>query len=283
MRAASLPERVRRGLGLAALLGLSLVTPRAHGAEPRPPSTDDLSLFDQGKEALGRGDHERAIEAFEALADRGLIHPDLSFDRGLAYVLRVKAKAEKPGDLGRAAAGFAEALSLRPGDTEADRALDQVRAELARRRSKRAKDGIDARPTLDRALLRLLSPRAWAGLGALASLLLGLGLLLRPLQGRPHLVGAILAPLAGLALVVLGPLGYAASRLESGTRAGIVVSSELPLVSPEEPEGRPSELARVPEGSEVEVGERREGKLFLRWGAQEGWAPASGVQLLGLP
>ena len=38
-----------------------------------------------------RGDYAAAIDVFEALADRGFVHPDASYDRGLAYALRARA------------------------------------------------------------------------------------------------------------------------------------------------------------------------------------------------
>ena len=62
------------------------------------------------------GEFGKAIDDLEHLADRGFVHPDASYDRGVAYVMRVRGGAERPGDLGRAAAGFEEALLLRPHD-----------------------------------------------------------------------------------------------------------------------------------------------------------------------
>src|SRR5262249_55859553 len=104
---------------LPAALAIMLAT---FALPARAAEADDL--FKSAAEPLRRGEFGAAIDAFEALADQGLVHPDASFDRGLAYVMRVKAHAERPGDLGRAAAAFEEALLLRPGDEEADRALD---------------------------------------------------------------------------------------------------------------------------------------------------------------
>ena len=39
----------------------------------------------------------------------------------------------------------------------------------------------------------------------------------------------------------------------------------------------------VPEAASVEVGERRGGLVHVRWGATEGWVPATSVRLLGAP
>src|SRR5262249_37593471 len=158
-------------------------------------------LFHQGAEAIDRGEFGAAIDAFEALSDRGYVHPDASFDRGLAYVMRVKAHAERPGDLGRAAAAFEETLRMRPNDSDADALLDQVRAEVTRRRSRRAKDTVDVRPTLDRMLVGLAAETTWSALALAASVLLAVGLLLRRRSGNAHVVGSVLVPTALLALL----------------------------------------------------------------------------------
>ena len=62
----------------------------------------------------------------EALADQGFVHPDASYDRGLAYVMRYRAVAARPGDLGRL-----------PGGDERDRRGDAARdvSPTDRRRS----------------------------------------------------------------------------------------------------------------------------------------------------
>src|SRR5260221_14196728 len=64
------------------------------------------ALFRHGVASLDKGEYGAAIDDFEALADRGFVHPDASYDRGVAYLQRVRAKADRPGDLGRAAAAF---------------------------------------------------------------------------------------------------------------------------------------------------------------------------------
>jgi len=91
----------------------------------------------------------------------------------------VRAGADRPGDLGRAAAAFEEALLLRPDDHDADVALDRVRAELTRRRARKSRSSMDARPTLDRLVVGLASEQTWGLFALLASLLFALGLVLR--------------------------------------------------------------------------------------------------------
>jgi hypothetical protein len=264
----------RRALGLAALL-LALAAPAAAHADDTPEQ-----LFAKGAAALARGEHGLAIDSFEALADQGFVHPDASFDRGLGYVARYRAQAGKPGDLGRAAAAFEEALLLRPGDHDADVALDLVRAEVTRKRAGRTKDAVDVRPTLDRMVVGLLGEETWGLFALVASLGLAVGLVLRPRAGRAHIAGSILVPTAAALLLALVPLTWGAHHLRLTTRPGVVVVSEARLV---DEEGRQRGGEPVPEAASVEVGERRGGLLHVRWGATEGWLRAPDVRVLGAP
>jgi hypothetical protein len=84
-----------------------LATLSAHAS-----SSEDSAFFASGTQALAEGRPGDAIANFEALADRGVTDPAASFDRGLAYANRIRVGAEQPGDLGRAALGFAEAREL---------------------------------------------------------------------------------------------------------------------------------------------------------------------------
>jgi hypothetical protein len=238
-------------------------------------------LFKRGAEALDRGEYGAAIDVFEALADSGFTHPDASYDRGLAYVLRVQARAEKPGDLGRAAASFEEALHLRPGDADADKALDLVRAEVTRRRSRHAKDAVDVRPTLDRVVVGLASEEAWEIAAVVASLLLVLGLVLRKQRtGPPQVAGSVLAPSAAVAMLVMTPLAWGARELRLTTRPGVVIAPEAFLT---DESGKSLGREAIPEAASVEVGARSGSLLHVRWGATEGWIPITAVRLLAGP
>ncbi|MBK6517103.1 MAG: hypothetical protein IPM79_20365 [Polyangiaceae bacterium] len=226
--------------------------------------------------ALEKGDHDGAILELEGLADAGVLHPDVSFNRGLSYALRARSDSATPGDLGRAAAGFEEAARLRPGDAEAERALDAVRAEVARRRSRQDKNDVIVRPSLDRVVMELLSPVVWSLAAMGASLLLGLGILLRwrP-AGWVHVVGAVLAPIALALLLVLAPLAYFARDHAETRRAGVIVAPSTTL---ETDEGKRTDAPEIPEASLVELGPRRDDKVLVRWGNYEGWAPYRDVR-----
>ena len=93
-------------------------------------ASSEHDRFATGVQALQRGAFDQAIDEFELLADRGFTHPDASFNRGVAYVARARSSEARTGDLGRAAAGFSEALTLRPGDAVAERALQRLRIQI---------------------------------------------------------------------------------------------------------------------------------------------------------
>lgn len=257
---------------VVALLAVLLGRPIGAHAEQAPP--DHFAL---GSEALGRGRFQEAIAQFEAYADRMPPHPDASFNRGLSYLSRVKNNAEKPGDLGRAAAAFEEALAMRPGDVEARRALQSVDAEVARRRARRGKDAVIARPTLDRVVVRLMTERSWAIGAVVASFLLAVGLVLRRREGSAHLAGVILTPLGAVLLVVFVPLYLGARHLRLETKPGVLVVREAYL---SDDSGARQGGDAIPEAARLEVGERKGRQLHVRYGAAEGWLPADTVRIL---
>src|SRR5450432_923616 len=168
-------------LGVGAVVFLCLLSSRGWTAGEE--TTD--ALFQKGVAALAEGAVNEAVETFEALADRGFVHPDASFDRSLSYLGRVRAGIERPGDLGRAAAALEETLLCRPDDRDAESALELVRAEVARRRARSGSVAeVEARPTLERAIIGLASEYTWSILAALSSAVLTLGLIFRVLASR---------------------------------------------------------------------------------------------------
>ena len=135
--------------------------------------------FADAATAIERGAYDEAIDRLELLADQGFSHPDASFNRAVAYLARAQSARGKTGDFGRAVAALAETLLLRPGDAEAEQALERVQAEIARRRAREGRDQVTARPSLARAVTGLADENVWDGLAAVGSLLLSAGLLLR--------------------------------------------------------------------------------------------------------
>jgi hypothetical protein len=245
---------------------------------PRPSAKSPEALFQDATAALTKGEYSAAIDLFEALADTGFAHPDASYNRGLAYVMRVRARADRPGDLGRAAAAFEEALLMRPNDADAERSLDLVRAEVTRRRARRAKDAVDVRPTLDRLVVGLASEQTWGIAAACASLLFAVGLVLRRRPSGPaHVAGSVLAPTAAIALLALVPLTWKARDLRLRTRPGVIIAPEVYLT---DDTGRALGGDPIPEAASVETSSRQDSQIQVRWGAREGWVPSSSVRLL---
>lgn len=295
------PRAHRTLLSALLLCAGALLAPTARA---QAPETDE-ALFAKGSAALAAGEYGAAIDTLEALADRGFLHPDASYDRGLAYLQRIRAKAERPGDLGRAAAAFEETLRLRDNDVQADAALDLVRAEVTRRRSRKSNATMDVRPTLDRVVAGLLGDRAWTIASVIASLLVAIGILLRRVDrlddapkkdddarptasvvapkgtARPahplHVTGSVLVGVGLVALLALVPIAWHARTLRLTTRAGVIVATEAHLT---DEEGTAIKGDAIPEAAAVEVGERRTGIVHVRWGATEGWLPAASVRVL---
>ena len=257
---------------------------------------DAASLFPKGVAALREGSVNEAVETFEALADRGFVHPDASFDRALSYLGRVRAGVERPGDLGRAAAALEETLLLRGDDRDAEMALELVRAEVARRRSRSGSSTeVDARPTIDRAVFGFASEWTWAILAAFSSLVLTAGLVLRlvaaqmadadsaresPHEAAIHLASTIAVPIGAVCLVVFAVLAAGARQLRLTTSDGVVVATEAHLLNEK---GVLTSRGAIPEAARVELGEQRGALVHIRWGAVEGWTQSDAVRRLARP
>jgi hypothetical protein len=257
------------------------------------------SLFQKGVVALRDGSLNEAVELFEALADRGFVHPDASFDRALSYLGRVRAGIEHPGDLGRAAAALEETLLLRADDRDAEMALELVRAEVARRRSRSgASADVDARPTIDRAVFGFASEWTWSILAAFSSLILTAGLALRvvaaqmadagtgraardmPHEAAIHLASTIAVPIGAACLLAFAVLAVGARQLRMTTSDGVVVAPEAHLLTEK---GVLASRGAIPEAARVELGEQRGALVHVRWGALEGWTQSDAVRRLARP
>jgi hypothetical protein len=241
------------------------------------PST--ATLFTDGAKALQEGRPADAIAEFEALADRGVVDPVASYDRGLAYALRVRSGAEDPGDLGRAVEGFEEARDLSHDGRlidDASKALILVRSEIARRRT-RAGESVEVDPgrSLGRSLAALLSEDTWAMLCILASVVMSLALAARWLGLEPRLrvssgiVLGIAAPLLVLSVVMT----LAARHDRLTLREAVVVAASARAV-----DDRGIVVAggsALPEGARVEVLDTHGSQARVRFGTTEQWINAA--------
>ena len=149
-----------------------------------------------------------------------------------------------------------------------------------------------ARPRLLRALLDLIGENVWAGLGAVGSLLLTVGLGLRVLQ-RSHQVrlASGIAAVFGLLFLALGGGMAAAGRyLREHFSPAVVIVAEArlhdsagrPFSSTRGPSALGEAGDRVPEGSLVHVAESRGSLVLVEWGDTEAWINARELRRLAV-
>jgi hypothetical protein len=255
----------------------ALVVPARADEEPD-------ALFASAVKALRDGRAGEAVDGFESLADRGVVDPVLSFDRGLAYAMRVRIGAEVPGDLGRAAQGFEEARDLSRDSRlaeEASLALGVLRSEVAKRRA-RAGDPteVDPGPSLGRAVAALLSEDVWALMASIASAVLGLGLFVRWVAGarRARVTGGVAAGVAMPVLAVAVAMTLAARHDRATLREAVVVTTSA---RPSDERGitRPG-ATPLPEGARVEVVEVRGPFSRVRFGGVDAWVATGALREL---
>jgi tetratricopeptide (TPR) repeat protein len=236
--------------------------------------------------SLEKGNYDDAIDRLEALADQGFAHPDASYDRAAAYVARARSPNARPGDLGRAAAALEETLRLRPGDADAEHALERVRGEIARRRARAGADPVVAKTTLSRAVLELLDESVWAALAALGSLALTAGLAVLSLTQahRARVAGSTAAAIGGVLLSCCGAAAAGARHFRLSSTPAVVVAPEARLL---DENGRPvvqkngePEHVVMAEGTSVYVRERRGTLARIEWGSTEAWVDASQLRVL---
>lgn len=242
---------------------------------------DAAGLFRAATDALAGERPADAIARLEALGDRGVIDPVVSFDRGLAYAARIRAGAEQPGDLGRAAHGFEEARELsRDGSLVADAnaALVAVRAEVARRRS-RAGDPIEVENgvSLGRSIVKLLPENAWATLAGICALALSVGIVLRSRATRKRLkvAGTTTAAVAAGLLAVTSLILHSARDIRHHVRDAVVIAPSARLLDARHL--AMSSLAPLAEGARVQLLDESGDFAHVLAGRTEGWLPSSTV------
>ncbi len=265
-----------------AVLGV-LGAPRAARADD-----DAAGTFTEATRALRDGRAGDAIASFETLADEGVVDPVASYDRGLAYALRVRIGAEVPGDLGRAAHGFEEArdLSVDPRLTQdAARALEIVRGEIVRRRL-RAGEPVEIDPgrSLSRTLAGLLSESTWSAMAVAFSLLFAAGLTMRRWGraradgGRARIGGGVVASVSGPALALAVAMTLAARHERLTFREAVVVAQGA---RPMDTRGiAVPGAAPLPEGARVEVVEPKGASTRVRFGTVDAWVSSSTLREL---
>jgi hypothetical protein len=268
---------VRRRSSRLALV-LLLVATTAHAQEPE---ASPATLFEEAQAALVADHPADAIAKLESLGDRGVVDPVASYDRGLAYAARVRAGAEQPGDLGRAAQAFEEARELtrdRQLADDATRALTVVRAEIARRRA-RAGDAseLEHGASLGTSIVRLLPENVWAILAGIAALVLSIGIGLRAVAKatRVKVAGSTTCGIAGAFLAIFAVLSWAARDARLHLREGVIVASGTRLL--DDRHLAQDGVAPIPEGTRVRVLDETVGYSRIAVGSAQGWLPSSNV------
>jgi hypothetical protein len=262
---------------LLVLLALVVLVTDARADDP-----ESAALFGAATLALKEGRAGDAVASFEALADRGVVDAAASYDRGLAYALRVRIGAESPGDLGRAAHCFEEAHDLARDAKLADdaaRALVVVRSEIARRRTQAGLQvEVDPGRSLSRTLAGLLAEDTWAWTAVSASALLAIGLFVRwaTREGRSRVTGGIVAGVAAPVLALSAAMTLAARHDRLDLREAIVVTSSARPV--DERGLTVAGAAALPEGARVEVVESQGPLTRVRFGTREVWTSASALR-----
>jgi hypothetical protein len=273
-------------VALAILVAAVALVARPARADDAPPAAGDetATIFAAGLKALSDDRPGDAIADFEALGDRGVVDPVVSFDRGLAYAERVRGHSALPGDLGRAAHGFEEARALTHDPAlarDAAKALAEIRAEVARRRALAGEPvEVDPGVSLGRAIVALAPEDAWGVLAGTASLLLAVSLFVRWLSvaRRVRIAAAIAIAVSAPALIGGALLVLAARDERLHLREGVIVSESARL-SDERHITLPG-AAPLPEAARVTLEEAGSGWARVRFGAQRGFVPSPTVRPL---
>lgn len=243
--------------------------------------TDPKALFQAATDALAGDRPALAIAKLEALGDRGVVDPVVSYDRGLAYAGRVRAGAEQPGDLGRAAHGFEEARELSRDPAlvaDATTALAAVRAEVAKRRS-RGGDPIELEHgvSLGRSIVKLLPENVWAILALISSLALTVGIVVRARAQvrRLKVAGTTTCAVAGGLLLTLALVVQAARDIRLNVREAVVIAPATRLL--DEKHVALLSVAPLPEGARVQLLDEGSDFAHVVAGRAVGWLPSGAV------
>ena len=263
---------------LVALASLVAVSLTALGALAAPIDATSRAGFERATEALAADEPDRAVVELEKLADRGIVHPDVSYDRGLAYLRKAGSGVRKPGDLGQAIAGFQECLELDPGDAEATRALEAAELLLAKDRSRKRNDVLVDTAPLSLRALRFLEPNWLLVARILGAALLALGLVFGFTRRTSlRLAGTVLSIVGGFVLITASLLATLRSSATRGAPA-VVVVERAPLV---EPSGRTETKKRaLVEGQKVQLISDDGRWARIRTDGDDAWVARSSLRLV---
>jgi tetratricopeptide (TPR) repeat protein len=239
---------------------------------PAAAHADSLTeIFERANAAYFRGDHDAAARDYEQLLAAGVVDADVSYNLG--------ATEAKRGRYGAAVLHFERALWLRPGDDDARRGLDEVRAALGRRRAAaRGEAEVDAGPPFGEALFGSVSPDLLTVLALFFNLVFfgSIVVLLFARRESVRLGLGIAAVVSGVLLALTGTgLAVRSGWLDDGEPA--VVLRERAVLR-EGPDGRAGERGHAPEGERAYILDREREWARVRVGSLgEGWMAAEDV------
>ena len=141
------------------------------------------------------------------------------------------------------------------------------------------------RPSLGRALVRLLPENFWVVAALFASIACTLGLLAAWFAGSPRrrFVGKVVASIAGATCILSSSLLYAAVQMRHQVRTGVVIVPEARL---RDAAGRPlpvtvtRDTLGIPEGARVDVTSAGERYSEVLWGETRAFVESSDLQML---
>lgn len=230
--------------------------------------------------AIRDGRLDSAIAELEGLADRGVVGSGVAFDRGVAYAERARTASAQEGDLGRAAHGFEEALRRDPLDGEAQRALDAVRREIARRDGRgvrgSTKGELVAAAPIGRTIVTALPIDVWLGACLFASALLAITVAARSRLTGGRRVASSVVGVASIVVALLAAVGGVAERhVHRDVREAVVVRTRAAAIDDDG-----TVTIDLREGTRVDVIAERASSSRVRVGDAEGWVSRDALRAL---
>jgi len=182
-------------------------------------------------------------------------------------------------------AALEETIILRPSDTQAEATLERVQSELSRERSRRGAQSLLVRPSIGRALVRLLPENFWTASAMAASGFCTLGLLAAWLASSPRrrFVGKVMASISGAFGMLSGIMLIAAVQTRHTVNIGVVTASEARLrdaTGVPVPVSVVHDTTSIPEGALVDISRTNDRYAEILWGETKAWVQVSDLQVL---
>ncbi|HET9233056.1 MAG TPA: tetratricopeptide repeat protein [Candidatus Eisenbacteria bacterium] len=220
--------------------------------------------FRRGNQLYEAGDYAAAMEAYEAILNRGLAAPELEYNLGNA--------ALKAGRIGLAVLHYRRALRLRPNYENAWVNLNYARSLT---QDLKPEDSASKRPGWE-AKLRLGPERAAFLLWLSALVLAGVASWRRLATGAPPWLGGVQWVAAGVMLLLVAALLFERSQARGG-REGVVLAEETEVRVGPSPDQTVS--FRLHQGTEVDILRSVPGWIDVKVSSElEGWVPENTLE-----